>query len=411
MSQTFELTLTAMAHGGAALGRHEGRVIFVPYALPGETIRARITEDRKSYAFAEVVKILNPSPDRVDPLCPHFGPSLCGGCQWQHIAYNRQLEAKRNVVVDQLQRIGGFDDPLVHPTLPSPEQWRYRYHSTFTVREDGRLGLVSDDNSQVVAIEECHILLPTLHELFARLERGDDLITRIKFQAGSDPQDRMLILETAADEVPGITVDEPISINLLLEDNEPVNLIGSPRVTYQIHDRAFQVTAGSFFQVNPPVAGRLVDLVLDRLDLQGSEMVLDLFSGVGLFSAFIARHADYVISAESYPPAVSDAEINLVDLDNIDLVEGPVEAVLEDLEGPFEAVVLDPPRAGLDVTVIDELARLASPLIVYVSCDPASLARDLKRLVRHDYRLVDVQPVDMFPQTYHIEAVATLRLG
>jgi 23S rRNA (uracil1939-C5)-methyltransferase len=139
-------------------------------------------------------------------------------------------------------------------------------------------------------------------------------------------------------------------------------------------------------------------------------MVLDLYSGVGLFSAFIARHADYVISVESYPPAVSDAEINLVDLDNIDLVEGPVEAVLEDLEGPFEAIVLDPPRAGLDVTVIDELARLASPLVVYVSCDPASLARDLKRLVRHNYRLVDVQPVDMFPQTYHIEAVATLRL-
>ena len=410
MSEPFELTLTAMAHGGAALGRHDGRVIFVPYTLPGETIRARIVDDRRSYAFAELVEVLEPSPDRVDAPCPHFGPGLCGGCQWQHITYARQLEAKRNVVLDQLQRIGGFADPLVHSTLPSPDHWRYRHHSTFTVRDDGRLGLISDDNRQITAIEECHILHPALQELFARLDRRDELIMRVKFQVGSDPHDRMLILETADDQIPGISVDEPVSINLLLSDNEPVNLIGSPQVTYQIHDRTFQVTAGGFFQVNLPVAHLLVDLVLDRLDLQGGEGVLDLYSGVGLFTAFIARQADYVISVESYPPAVTDAEVNLSDLDNVDLVEGPVEVVLEDLEGSIDAVVLDPPRAGLDVAVIDELARLVAPLVVFVSCDPASLARDLKRLVNQGYQLVDVQPVDMFPQTYHIEAVATLRL-
>jgi len=399
-----------MAHGGDALGRHEGRVIFVPYAIPGETVRARLTDDRGKYAFAEIVEVLDPSLDRVEALCPHFGPGLCGGCQWQHISYERQLEIKHIVVRDQLQRIGGFSNPVVHPTIPSPNPWRYRRHSTFTVRDDGRLGFISDDNAHVIAIDECHILHPALQEIYAELERSDEMITRVKFQVGSSSQDRMLIIETRDDLAPGIEVDEPISINLLLSDNEPVNLIGSAQVTYQIHSRAFRVTAGGFFQVNEPMAEALVDLVLQRLDLRGGEMILDLYSGVGLFTAFIAENADYVISVESYPPAVTDAEFNLEDLENVDLVEGPVEEVLEDLDGPFDAVVLDPPRAGLAVEVIDELGRLAPPLIVYVSCDPASLARDLKRLARHGYRLIDVQPVDMFPQTYHIESVATLRL-
>ncbi len=163
--------------------------------------------------------------------------------------------------------------------------------------------------------------------------------------------------------------------------------------------------------MNLPQAAALVDLVLDRLDLRGGESVLDLYAGVGLFTAFIAERASLVTSIESYPPAVTDADENLADLDNIDLIEGSVEAVLPDLEGPFDAAVLDPPRTGLDVRALDALAGHAPRRIVYVSCEPSTLARDAKRLVRHGYRLVDVQPVDMFPQTYHIECVAHFELA
>ena len=195
-------------------------------------------------------------------------------------------------------------------------------------------------------------------------------------------------------------------IRLLLSDNEPVNLIGRSHVVYRVAGRDFRVTAGGFFQANPPVAELLIEQVLSRLVLQGDETVLDLYSGVGLFTAFLAEQAGLVISVESYPPAVTDAETNLADLDNVDIIEGSAEAVLEDWpDEPLDVVVIDPPRAGLSLEVVDALGALAPARIVYVSCDPASLARDAARLVKKGYRLREVQPVDMFPQTFHVESV------
>lgn len=411
MDQTFDLELTAMAHGGDALGRHEGRVIFVPYTIPGEVARVRITEDKGRFAHAEPLEIVTPSPDRVEPPCPHFGLGRCGGCQLQHIRYERQLEIKQNVVRDQLERIGKFRDPVVLPTIPSPDPWQYRSHVTFTALPDGQLGFYSDDNSRLIPIEVCYIIRPELLELYEQLDALPEAVERVRLQAGSDPEDRMLVLQTSDDLAPEIEVDFPLSVNLLLSDNEPVNLIGSPQVTPRVFGRPFRVTAGGFFQANVALAEALVEQVLITLDLQGTESVLDLYSGVGLFTAFIAERADFVLSVESYPPAVTDADENLAEFDNVDLVEGPVEDVLADLDGPFDAVIVDPPRTGLSNEVIDELGRLAAPRIVYVSCDPATLARDARKLTGHGYHLGDVQPLDMFPQTYHIESVAVLHRG
>lgn len=405
---TFELTLDEMVHGGQALGRHAGRAIFVPYAIPGERILARLTDDRGRYAFAAGATLLEPSPDRVEPRCPHFGPGGCGGCHFQHIDYAAQPGYKRDVVIDQLTRIGGFSDPVVHPTLPSPDAWAYRHHATFHVDAEGSLCFVGTDNQTLIPIEECHIIRPELLDLFYELNLdGIPELDRVRLQSGSDG-DLMAILSTRDDEAPELEVTLPVSINFLLSDNEPVNLIGASHVTYAVRGRRFRVTAGGFFQVNLPQAAALVDLVLARLDLRGGESVLDLYAGVGLFTAFIAERASLVTSVESYPPAVTDADENLADLDNIDLIEGNVEDVLPDLDGPFDAAVLDPPRTGLDVRALDALVAHAPGRIVYVSCEPSTLARDAKRLVKHGYRLVDVQPVDMFPQTYHIECVALM---
>jgi 23S rRNA (uracil1939-C5)-methyltransferase len=403
---TFELTLDEMAHGGSAIGHHDRRAIFVPYAIPGERITARITDDRSRYAFAEGVAVLEPSPHRVTPRCPHFGPKRCGGCHFQHIDYAAQLDFKRDVVIDQFKRIGGLNHPPVGPTIPSPDEWAYRHHATFHADESGSLCYVGTDNTTLIPIEECHIIRPELLALLDELNFEDiPELDRVRLQIGS-AGDLMVILSTKDDEAPELEVNMPVSINFLLSDNEPVNLIGSSHVIYTVRGRHFRVTAGGFFQVNLPQAETLVDLVLQKLNLQGGETVLDLYAGVGLFTAFIAERASLVTSVESYPPAVTDADENLSDLDNIDLIEGSVEDVLTELDGPYDAAVIDPPRTGVEPRVLDLLDELAPRCIVYVSCEPATLARDAKRLAAKDYRLVDAQPVDMFPQTYHIECVA-----
>lgn len=415
-----ELDLDRIAHGGAAVGRHAGRVVFVRYALPGERVRARIVAQQERFAQAVAVEVLRPSPARVAPRCDHWGPEGGGPCQWQHIAYDQQLIFKREIVADQLQRVGKLHNPTVHPVIASAQVWGYRHHLTFAAIPDPEpgpnLGFWRDDHSGIVPVAACHLLHPALQEIYDQLDLGSpeiaphDLV-RVRFQMGSDPGDRMIILETTSDLAPEIEVDLPISVNLLLSDHEPVNLIGSPQVTYRVLQRSFRVTAGAYFSPNPPMIPRLVEEVLIRLRLRGDESILEVYSGVGTLTAFLAEQASMVLSVESYPPAVTDAEENTANLDNVELVEGAAEAVLDDLVGPFEAAVLDPPPAGLSAEVGEALARLAIPQIVCVSADPAALARDAQRLTRHGYRLADVQPVDMEPQTPLITCVATLRLG
>jgi 23S rRNA (uracil1939-C5)-methyltransferase len=408
----FELKLTSMAHGGSALGKADGKLIFVPYALPGEQITARITQDKGRFAFAEGIMLYEPSPDRVRPRCPHFGPGRCGGCHWQHIDYPAQLRFKAQIVRDQFARLGGIADAPVKPTIPSPEPWNYRSHVTFSLTQQGKLGFVSTDNMTVIPIEECHIIRPELLDLFEQLDlEGVPTLDRVRMQVGSDPTDRLLLISTTDDEPPEVEIDIPASVNFLLSDNEPFNLIGATHVRYTIRDKTFRVTAGGFFQVNLPQAETLVDLVMERLALTGKESVLDLYSGVGLFSAFIADNASLVVSVESYPPAVTDADENLASYENVELIEGSVEDVLDSLEGPFDAAVVDPPRQGLADEALTSLIQHRPRVIVYVSCDPATLARDARRLVSAGYHMEDVQPVDMFPQTFHIEAVATFQLG
>lgn len=432
--KTFELELTGMAHGGSAIGRHDGRAIFVPYTIPGERITARITQDKGRFANAESIALLTASPNRVTPRCPHFGPGRCGGCQWQHIDYAAQLDFKRQVVVDQIARIGGFHDVTVHPTIPSPSPWAYRSHITLHVTDDGEIGFVSTDDQHIIPIEECHIIRPELLDLFyaLNLEEPDDEtgkgtvdtkktgtenmvgianLSQIRLQVGSDSAEQLVILSTTDDEIPEIEIALPISVSFLPNEGEPQALIGSGEIHYTVKQHTFRVTAGSFFQVNLPQAEVLVDQVLNRLELQGTERILDLYAGVGLFTAFLAERAAFVTSVEDNPSAVTDADANLSAFDNIDLLEGVVEDVLPELTGPFDAAVIDPPRNGLEVQALDALATLAPKKIVYVSCDPATCARDMKRLAAKGYRLLDVQPVDMFPQTASIELVSTLALS
>jgi 23S rRNA (uracil1939-C5)-methyltransferase len=390
-NEVFELELTGIAHGGSAVGRHEGRAIFVPYTIPDERVRARIVQDKGRFAHAESFAILQASPHRIAPRCQHFG--RCGGCQWQHMTYAAQLDFKRQIVLDQMQRIGGFETVTVHPIIPSPTPWAYRSHVSLHSAPSGRLGFVATDGRTVLPIEECHIIRPELWDIWQKLaDRHLKKGARLRLQVGGDA-DEHLIAVLAGD-----------------EDNPQV-LSSADKIHYAVKGRTFQVSAGSFFQVNLPQAETLVNLALERLALTGDEQVLDLYSGVGLFTAFLAERARRVTTIESYPLAVQDAEVNLSDFTNVDIIEGAVEAVLPELDTVYEVALLDPPRAGMAAPALTALVECAPRKLVYVSCDPATLARDAKRLAAQGYRVLDVQPVDMFPQTYHIEAVAVFVRG
>lgn len=409
------LELTGMAHGGSAIGRHEGRAIFVPYGIPGEQVRARIVQDKGRFAIAEVVEVLVESPDRVQPPCPYFGNGLCGGCQFQQIDYANQLILKQQVVRDQMARLGGLPDAVVYPTIPSPNIYGYRSHATFHVDSNGHLGFIKTDHRTVLPVDDCLLLSPTLRDAFedARIQRFTPN-TRIRFQTGTDEQPIHFPMGTITDDVAEPLEEKP---SPRTSNKRNPSRTASPTPTtspqvlneavhYTIRNRKFRCSAGSFFQVNLVQAEKLVELVLERLQLKGTEHILDLYSGVGLFTAFIAAQAKHVSAVELFAPAVEDAQVNLNDYANIDLYVGKIESVLPRLRSQYNAAVVDPPRAGMDAPALEALIKTQPRQIVYVSCDPATLARDAKRLTATGYTLRDVQPVDMFPQTYHIECVA-----
>jgi 23S rRNA (uracil1939-C5)-methyltransferase len=406
MSENAALELTAMAHGGSALGRHEGQVVFVPYAIPGETVRVEIVENHKRWARARLLEVLEPSPYRVDPPCPYFGPDACGGCHFQHIDYDAQAEFKRQVVIDQLARLGGLTDVAVQDIVGAAEPWSYRNHAQFSLTPDGTLGFLTADTQRVVPVKECLILDSLLDDLWSALDMQWPQLRRLSLRCGSATGDLMAVFELDHYEAFDIEVDFPVSCVLLLADGETVVLMGDAHLTEYVAGRDFRVSAGSFFQVNTAGAEALVALVKDYVAATGGERILDLYAGVGLFGLALADDVAHIIGVEADPSAAADFRHNARDKRHVELVEQPVEQALSRMDGPIHAIMLDPPRSGAGRDTMRKIAQLLPERVVYVSCDPATLARDASDLVKAGYQLEEVQPVDLFPQTFHVEAVA-----
>lgn len=414
MQDEFELEIITMAHGGRGLGRHDNKVIFVPYTIPGETVVARVTEDKDRIAFAEGVTLLESSVDRVYPHCPHFGPGRCGGCQWQHINYEAQLLIKQDIVADQLARIGKLDDSIVenvlHSIIGSPKLWNYNKHMTFSITAQGEIGMPMWDENNIAIIEECHILNTELLALFGQLDMDFDGVQRIRLQIGDDNRHMLIMFVNDEENMPELSTDLTTSVNVILPDNEPVNLIGDTHTRYQIKERSFRVTAGSYIRANTEQIDRLIDVIVSQLDTTAKPRILDLFGGVGILSAFVAENAELVTLIESYPPTATDAEENLADFDNIDIIEGSVEDVFPELEEAFDIAILDPPSNGLSTDLIDLIEAMQIDKLIYVSDDPATLARDVRRLMNKGYHLSMIQPIDFAPHTYYITCVGVLEL-
>jgi 23S rRNA (uracil1939-C5)-methyltransferase len=370
-----------MAYGGDALGHAGGQAIFVAGGIAGETVRAQIVEQHRQFARARLVEVLAPAPDRVAPRCPHFGfdAAACGGCQWQHIAYAAQLRFKTHIVREQLQRIGRIADPPVRDALPSLDVWAYRNHARFSVTPGGRPGFQAARSHRVIPVDVCHIVQPPILDwLRANQPVGESASQRISVRAASF-QPPTLAPQASA----GVS-------------------------NFHIKGVTFRVSAGSFFQVNTSLIETLIDQVITRLAPRQPETILDAYCGVGLLTRFIAPRAGRVIGIESSASASADARVNLAAFERVDLREGLVEAILPAIHDRVDAAVVDPPRAGCGPQVIRALIEKQIDRLVYVSCDPATLARDIRILIDHGYQLIEVQPVDMFPHTYHIESIALL---
>lgn len=403
------LSLDTLVYGGEALGRlPDGRAVFVPFALPGETVRARIVEEKRSHIKAELLEVLQSAQHRAAPFCAHYG--VCGGCHYQHMPYEAQLAAKTAILKDQLQRIGGLKDIPVRPAVASPAPTHYRNHIQFHLTPEGKLGYYQARSEAVLAIQECHLPEAALNTLWPQLDfEAIPEIGRIGLRQGMG-EDMQIILESSDLTPPELSVEDlPVSA-IHLSPAGSVVMAGSEAVFIEVMGRPLRVSAGSFFQVNTAMAAAMVGHILQTLPvyqkLTAHSILIDAYCGVGLFSAFLAPHVGRLIGIEASPSACEDFVENLDDFDHIELYEASVEQVLPGLNMRPDIILLDPPRAGLDRYVLDRLMELAAPLLVYVSCDPATLGRDAKRLAAGGYYLEQITPFDLFPQTYHIESIS-----
>ncbi|PJF48679.1 MAG: class I SAM-dependent RNA methyltransferase [Chloroflexi bacterium] len=380
---THEVTLTALAPTGEAVGRlPDGRIAFVPFGLPGERVAIRITHERRRFVRAALHGVLCPSKARVMPMCPHF--TRCGGCDWQHIAYPAQVDFKTGLVREQLHRLGGIADPPLRPCVPALHAFGYRNRIQLVASDDSAgWGYRMRHTHTVTPIQACPIAPPALNTLIATLPTANVAFADLRL----------------FDDGPRVVGAHPHALN-----TDGTITLGRWR---------YFVPAEAFFQVNTAMAEVLVMEALRVLDPQPTWRVLDLYCGVGLFTRPLAERVAYVLGVERDAAAVRAAHRNVAGLAAevwaADVGEALARPALRRVR--WDAVVLDPPRAGMARLALDRLIALRVPRVVYVSCDPATLARDLRRLLDAGYALESVQPLDLFPQTRHVEVVARLSLS
>jgi 23S rRNA (uracil1939-C5)-methyltransferase len=440
------LTIEKLIYGGDGLSHlpadasGRGKAVFVPFVLAGENVEASIAEQKAGFARAQPERIIEASPHRVEPACPHF--LRCGGCHYQHTDYDHQLEIKRDILLETLRRAGKLDLPVEIQVHPSPP-WNYRNRSRLQVQTNPafQAGYFKTRSHELLPVEECPISSPLINRGIAVLWKSGRAgkipkgILEIEFFANAD--DSQLLVEiscvaearrsavrawaeeftTSMPEIEGCVAFRQTSSKAQPEP-ERLLVVGADNLTYQTKKSAYRVSAGSFFQVNRHLADDLVRIVTAG---QSGELALDLYAGVGLFSTALAGDFHHIVSVESSQTSAADLAYNLPS--NGKAVQAATEQYLARAENQgrtakttellhtvhkLDLVVLDPPRNGLGERVARMLVTLGAPRVVYVSCDPATLARDLVVLLAAGYRIEQVHLVDLFPQTYHLESVVHL---
>jgi 23S rRNA (uracil1939-C5)-methyltransferase len=416
----FELTPTKLIYGGEALGHHAGRTVLVPRVLPGERIEVEEAYTAKGVVHARPLRILQAAPERIDPPCPYFG--RCGGCHYQHLSPELQSTSKLEILRETLRRLGRIDWKGEIPLHAGPP-WNFRNQAQIKLaRQAGdrvELGFFEPQSHRVFPVDNCLILSPRLNAVLGELRqpqwaRGLAQFRQIELLADERDAEVMLTLEgdatTAEAEQVGQGLLEriPGAVCVALEFGRRLHVLGKPALHYSVGGISYRVSPGSFFQVSRFL---MLELVAAVTGLEQGEFALDLFAGVGLFSLPLARRFNRVVAAEANPTSASDLKANAEanGLPNLRVAgETSYDFLRRFAQAEPDLVVMDPPRGGVDAGSLKLLAALRPRKIHYLSCSPPTLARDLNFLVGHGYQLESVELFDLFPQTYHIEALAKL---
>jgi 23S rRNA (uracil1939-C5)-methyltransferase len=425
------LEIHGLGSAGEGVGHHENYAVFVDGALPGEAVVAQMTDVRKRHGFAKLLEIQRPSPDRTSPLCPLFGK--CGGCQLMHLAYPKQLEMKRQRVADAMQRIGKIDC-VVEPCLPSPSPLAYRNKIQLPVQkgETGlSFGLYARASHDLVVVDSCSIHSELGEEVYRCvrkiLQDANVSLRHLLIKSAVKTNEALVILVTDESPAPHLTeqakkimASHP-SIKGVVHnrhsggDNVVLGasyqtLAGKSVIRERLGDLEFQISAASFFQVNPAQAERLYEKALEFAGLTGTETVLDAFCGVGTLTLTFAKKAKKAIGVDCVLQAIENARENalLNGIRNAEFIAAAAEDFIRKIPRA-DVVLLNPPRKGCEPALLAALGPLSPKKIIYISCDPATLARDLARLEKLGYKADAIQPFDMFPQTSHVECVVKLQ--
>ena len=440
---TYTIEIHGTGSSGEGVGRYEGFTVFVPYALPNETVRVKITVVKKNYAVGDIVEVLTPSTERVDSQCEVYGN--CGGCQLQHASYTEQLRLKTESVKAVIERIAKCDPELVLPCIGPKEPWRYRNKMQMPVGGtigNIRMGFYQRGSHSIINHEHCpiqdvgndeirkvcyeamneldiepydeHTERGILRHIIGRIGKEEWMVILVS-RTASVPRERELVdrIITALPKVTSIVVNHNSKQTNVILGSTNRTIYGKDQITDYIKDLSFQLSPHSFFQVNPEQTTVLYDTALEFADLKGDETVIDAYCGTGTISLFLAHKAKYVIGIEIVAPAIEDAKKNALcnGYDNTEFIVGDAAVEMPKLYKQGiepDVIVFDPIRAGCKEDVLHAAIGMGPQRIIYVSCNPSSMARDIEILTKHGYELVKVQPVDMFPQTYHTEAVALL---
>ena len=434
-----------LTHDGAGVAKVEGYPLFVPNGLPGEKAKIKVTKVNKGYGFGRLMEITEASPYRVEPECSIY--KECGGCQLQHMSYEGQLKAKEKQVIDVLERIGKLENVKVHPVLGMENPWRYRNKAQVPIGEhEGGLigGFYQRRSHQIIDMKACIIqqeqndeVVKTVKEICningvraydEQKHKGElrHIMARYGLKSGevmvvlvtrtNELTGKKKIIEEIVKKIPGVkSIVQNINTkktNVIFGDETKV-LWGEEVIYDSIGDIKFAISARSFYQVNPEQTKVLYDKALEYADLTGEENVIDAYCGIGTISLFLAQKARKVYGVEIVPEAIEDAKKNaeLNGISNVEFAVGEAETVIPEwYENGIVAdvLVVDPPRKGCDEKLLQTIINMKPEKVVYVSCNPATLARDLRVLEDGGYRTVEVQPVDMFPQTTHVECVALI---
>ena len=426
IGEEYEVEVGPVAHGGHCVARtDEGRVLFVRHALPGEKVRARVTEGEEDSRFlrADAVEIIDASKDRVEAPCKYAGPGRCGGCDWQHAKPGAQRRFKGEVITEQLSRLAGLTpeqagwDGTVMPApgdkLPAGEVPAWRSRVQYAIDEDGRAGLRKHRSHDVEPVDHCMIAAEGVNELGVERREWPQMAS-VEAIASSGSGDRQVVLTPKqGGRLPLVELDKPVSVLRVEEHDGGVHRVhGRAFVRERADGRTYRVGMGGFWQVHPQAPQLLVQAVMQGLMPRKGDMALDLYCGVGLFAGAIAERVGEngaVLGIESGKRAAEDARHNLQDLPRVRIEQGKVDQVLP-RTGITETdlIVLDPPRAGAGKQTVKHLSGLGARRIAYVACDPAALARDLAYFREGGYKPRTLRAFDFFPMTHHVECVAIL---